>query len=165
MAVTRKKSAPKKKKAPSKKAKVHYIPKGMPTLMAGFAVSGCAKAIDWLTSTFGMKVKDIYRMPDGGVAHCELRLGDSIVMCADPQGQTYHVRAAFYVKDCDAVFARAVAAGATVKRPLTNQFYGDRSGSVVDPFGNEWNIATHVEDVSKKEMDRRMAAMMSQAAE
>jgi PhnB protein len=118
--------------------------------------------VDWLTSTFGMKIKDVYRMPDGGIAHCELRFGDSLIMCGEAQGAPRTLAAMFYVKDCDALFAKAVAAGAKVTRPLQDQFYGDRSGTVADPFGNEWTIATHVEDVSKKEMDRRMAAMMSQ---
>ncbi len=162
-----------KSKAPSKKAatktlkttskKVSYMAKGFTTLTPAFAVPNAGKAIEWLTNTFGMKVKDIYKTPAGGVAHAELRIGDSIVMCGDMQEETYNVRAQIYVKNADEVFNKALAAGATQTRPLTTQFYGDRSGTVRDPFGNEWTLATHVEDVSKKEMDKRMAAMAQQA--
>ena len=146
--------------------KVSFVPKGMPVVTAGFVVPNCRKAVDWLTSTLGMKIKDIYEMPDGGVAHCELRLGDSVVFCGEAGQGTgpYNIHAMIYVKDCDALFDKALAAGATTVRPLTDQFYGDRSGTMKDPFGNEWTIATHKEDVSKKEMERRMAAMMQQAA-
>ena len=106
--------------------------------------------------------------PDGGIGHAELRIGDSLVMLADeapehnafapakgaPQSVTLHL----YVPDSDAVMREAERGGATVRDPVTDKFYGDRSGSFVDPFGHVWYIATHTEDVSPEEMSRRAAA-------
>ena len=84
-------------------------------------------------------------MGPGVIGHAEIKIGDSHLM--------------IYCEDCDALYARAVAAGAKVKRPIENQFYGDRSGQVEDPFGHRWTISTHIEDVSSDEMKRRMAAL------
>ena len=109
-------------------------------------------------------------MPDGKVGHAEIKIGDSIVMLADEMDHPDAIAKSphtlggvtsglcLYLADCDAIFNRAVAAGAKVRRPLTNQFYGDRSGTVEDPFGQVWTISTHVEDVPPDEMRRRMEA-------
>jgi len=107
--------------------------------------------------------------PQGRVAHAELEIGNSLIMLADECPErgaqsppsiggtpvSFHV----YVRDVDAVYAKAIAAGAKSIRPVTNQFYGDRTGLFVDPFGHQWNVATHVEDVSPEELQKRMAAM------
>ncbi len=108
-------------------------------------------------------------MPDGRVGHAELRFGDSMVMVADEFPDMGAVSPktlggtatglCLYVADADAVFAQAVAAGAVVERPMADQFYGDRSGTVRDPFGHKWTLSTHIEDVSPEELARRMAAM------
>jgi PhnB protein len=110
------------------------------------------------------------RMPgsNGKIMHAELRFGDSVVMLADENPQTgimspqtiggYSVGLHLYVENADAVIQKAVENGAKLLRPIKNQFYGDRSGSLLDPFGHMWNVATHVEDVSPEEMKKRMAA-------
>jgi len=134
-------------------------------------LQGAAAAIDFYQRAFG--ATELMRMPgpDGKVMHAEIMIGDSPIMLADespemgirgPQalGGT-SIGILLYVPDVDAVFQRAVSAGAKEVRPLVNQFYGDRSGTVEDPFGHQWTIATHVEDVSPEEMERRFAAMMS----
>jgi PhnB protein len=105
--------------------------------------------------------------PNGRVAHAEVKIGDSHVMLADETRdfvgpQTLGgagVSLMLYVEDVDATFAKAVAAGAKVRRPVADQFYGDRVGTLADPFGHVWSIGTHREDVSVEEMQRRMAAM------
>jgi PhnB protein len=100
-------------------------------------------------------------MPNGRLGHAEVRIGDSMLMMADPNPPEYPAKAMqgmLYVADCDAVVAKAVAAGARIVRPLANQFYGDRSASLKDRWGNDWTVATHVEDVSSEEMDRRVKA-------
>jgi len=126
-----------------------------------FRGPGCGRAIEFLQQAFGAKIVQRYDAPDGTVAHCELRIGDSLIMCGDcGPDQVWHLSAMIYVKDCDAAYQRALAAGATAKEPPADQFYGDRNGRVIDPFGNEWVVATHKEDVSKKEMAKRMAALM-----
>ena len=112
--------------------------------------------------------------PNGSIAHAEVKIGDSHVMLADevpdrgfvgPQSLGgAGVSLLLYVDDVDATFAQAVAAGAAVRRPLADQFYGDRVGTLVDPFGHVWSIATHREDVSADEMQRRMAAMTADKA-
>jgi PhnB protein len=111
--------------------------------------------------------------PGGKVMHAEIKIGDSPIMLADefPDMDALGPKArggspvgiCLYVEDVDALFARAVAAGAAVKRPLQDQFYGDRAGTLTDPFGHVWTLATHVEDVSPEEMQRRMAAMPTPA--
>jgi PhnB protein len=155
------KSKPKRKAAPARKAKPKTPPAGYRVVTPAFRVPGCGRAITFLQEAFGAKVVQRYDGPGGTVAHCELRIGDSLIMCGDCEpDQIWHLSAMIYVKDCDATFQRALAAGATAKEPPADQFYGDRNGRVLDPFGNEWVVATHKEDVSKKEMAKRMAALM-----
>jgi PhnB protein len=112
--------------------------------------------------------------PDGTVGHAEIRIGDSVLMLADENpGMGIHSPKSLngtsfsfvlYVEDADATFKRAIDAGATEKRPLEDKFYGDRTGMVADPFGHEWSISTHIEDVSPEEMDKRAAAEMAKMA-
>jgi PhnB protein len=150
---------------------VKPVPDGYHTVTPYLIVSGAAAAIDWYRNVFQAEERMRMPMPGGKVAHAEIAIGDSVVMLADefPEmgakspgtlGGT-PVGLAVYVRDVDTIFNRAVAAGAKVERPLQNQFYGDRSGTVVDPFGHKWTISTHVEDVSPEEMERRMAEFAS----
>ena len=147
---------------------VKPIPDGYHSLTPYLIVNGAARAIDFYRRAFG--AVELLRMeePDGRVGHAELRIGDSTVMLADeypeigartPQtiGGT-PVSLVLYVEDVDATVARAVAAGAKLTRPVADQFYGDRTGGLTDPFGHVWYVATHVEDVSPEEMERRRAA-------
>ncbi len=143
-------------------------PEGYHSVTPYLIVKEAARAIEFYIKAFGGA--ELMRMPapDGRIMHAEIRLGDSPIMLADefpergirgPQslGGT-SVGLLIYVPDVDAVFHRAVAAGATVEIPLKDQFYGDRSATVFDPFGHKWTIATHVEDVSPEEMERRSKA-------
>jgi len=141
-------------------------PPGYHSVTPYLALRGAARALDFYARAFG--ATEIMRIPMGElIGHAEIRIGDSVVMLADemeghagPQtlGGT-PVSLMIYTDDVDAMFARAIAAGATVKRPVENQFYGDRTGVLVDPYGHVWSIATHVEDVSSEEIARRLAAM------
>jgi PhnB protein len=157
---------PAKKKATRKTAKkqskkVQPIPSGYSTVMPGFATMEGAKAIAFYSKVFGAKVKSQFAGPDGSIQHGELKFGDTVVMFGAPRdGKTYPLHASIYVKNVDEVVRKAVDAGAAITRPVDDQFYGERGGTVVDPFGNEWFVMTHVEDVSKKEMQRRMGLVM-----
>jgi len=149
-------------------AQVKPIPEGYHAVTPYLIVKGAANAIAFYEEAFG--AKELYRLaePDGRVAHAELQIGDSRVMLADenpamgarsPQsiGGT-PVTLSLYVEDVDATVARAVKAGARLIRPVANQFYGDRTGGVTDPYGHSWFVMTHVEDVSPDEISRRAAA-------
>jgi PhnB protein len=137
---------------------VKPIPDGYHSLTPTAAVKGCAAAVEAYAEVFGAELLLRLDYPDGTIAHCELRIGDSRLMMgeANPQVPAHGVAAMLYVPDCDAVFARAVAAGFTVKEPLEVKFWGDRTGRVEDRWGNEWMIGTHVEDVEPDELARRM---------
>ena len=135
-------------------------------------IRDAAQAIEFYQRVFG--ATEMMRMPGPGgkIMHAEIQIGDSRIMLADesPQmnaisPQTLGGSASFlmlYVDDVDTMFGRAVAAGAKAERPVQNQFYGDRSGGLVDPFGHRWHLATHIEDVTPEEITRRMAAMKGQ---
>ena len=148
------------------------IPAGYASVTPYLIVRGAAKAIDFYQRAFG--AVELFRLdsPDGTLAHAEIKIGNSPVMLADgtsgyPDPLTLggsSVSFMVYVPDVDAAFARAIAAGATVKRPVADQFYGDRTGTLADPFGHVWSLATHVEDVAPEEMDRRLKEMMKPAA-
>jgi PhnB protein len=148
---------------------VNPVPEGYRTVTPYLIVSGAAKAIDFYKRAFGAEERVRMPMPDGKIGHAEIQIGDSIVMLADefPQmgaqsPQTIGgtpVGLCLYVADVDVLFKRAIAAGAKEERPVQDQFYGDRSGTLIDPFGHKWTIATHIEDVTPEEMERRMAAM------
>jgi PhnB protein len=146
---------------------VQPIPAGYHTVTPYLMVRDAARAIAFYRDAFGAQQVMRFDTPNGKVAHAEVTIGDSHVMLADESPefagpQTLGgagVSLMLYVDDVDATFARAVAAGATVRRPVADQFYGDRLGTLADPFGHVWSIATHREDVSLEEMQRRMAAM------
>jgi PhnB protein len=151
----------KKKSAPKKAKKVSPIPKGYHAVTPYLVVDGCARALSWYADVFDAKEKVRMDGPGGMIVHSEIQIGDSVVMLADthPPNNVSDTSICLYVKDCDDTFARAVAAGATVLDGLTNKFYGDRMGTIRDPFGQKWSIGTHIEDVSPAEMAERMAAM------
>ncbi len=146
---------------------IKAIPDGYASVTPYLLVDGAAKAIDFYKNVFGATER--MRMPMGDrVGHAELVIGGSVIMLADscPQAEMKTPQALggtsvsihLYVQDVDAVFKKAISAGAKQIRPVKDQFYGDRSGAVSDPFGHMWNIATHVEDVTPEEMERRSAA-------
>jgi len=148
---------------------VKPVPDGYPSLTPYLIVADAAAAIAFYQQVFGATLRMKLDGPDGKIGHAELEIGNSLIMLADEHPEMgalspktvggtpvgLHV----YVEDVDAVAATAVAAGAALKRPVENQFYGDRLGSIIDPFGHLWHISTHVEDVSPEEIGRRAAAM------
>ena len=151
------------------------IPDGYHSATPYLIVKGAANAIDYYKRAFG--ATELFRMADekGTIGHAEIRIGDSVIMLADETpGAVCHtprslggtsVGMMIYVNDVDSVFKRAVEAGGKSLRPLTNQFYGDRSGTLEDPYGHVWTVATHVEDVPPEELKRRaQQAMKSPAA-
>ena len=150
---------------------VQAIPAGYAGVTAYLIIRGAARALEYYKKAFG--ATEIMRFPGPGdtIAHAEIRIGDGVVMLADetpdmgyrspPSIGGTPVSLLFYVADVDARFAQAIKAGGKVQRAVQDQFYGDRSGTLEDPFGHIWTIATHVEDVSMEEMNKRMAAMSS----
>ena len=153
---------------------VKPVPEGFHSVTPYLFVRSAASAIDFYKNIF--RATEIMRMPgaNGKIMHAELRIGDSIVMLADENPQTgvmspqtiggFSVGMHLYVENVDQVIQKAVESGAKLLRPIKNQFYGDRSGSILDPFGHMWSVATHVEDVSPEEMRKRMTAAVGQAA-
>lgn len=147
---------------------VKPIPKGYHSVTPYLIVKGAAKAIEFYKQAFG--ATETFRMPqpDGKIGHAELKIGDSTIMLADefPERNVRGpeslggspVMIHLYIDDVDTVAKRAVASGAKEIRPVQNQFYGDRSGMFADPFGHQWNISTHVEDLSPEEIGKRAAA-------
>jgi len=154
-------------------ASVKPIPDGYSTLIAYISVKGGIDALAFYKQAFGAEELVRMPMPGGLLGHAEIKIGDSILMLADEMDHPEAIAKSprtlggitaglcLYVADCDAVFKRAVDAGAKVRRPLTNQFYGDRSGTIEDPFGHCWTISTHVEDVTPEEMRKRMEAFVA----
>jgi len=146
---------------------VRPIPQGYHTVTPYLVVRGAARALDFYKKAFG--ASELFRMPDpaGKIGHAEIQIGDSRLMLADEFPEMgakspdtvggSPVGMCLYVENVDALFAQALAAGAKEERPVKDQFYGDRAGTLRDPFGHQWTIATHVEDVSPEEMHRRMA--------
>ena len=152
---------------------VKPIPEGYHSVTPYLVIDGAADAIRFYEQAFG--ATEMLRMPMGDkIGHAEIKIGDSFVMLSDewpdmgklgPKkrgGATSSLM--IYLEDVDAAFARAVAAGAAVERPVEDQFYGDRSGSLTDPFGHSWILSTHIEDVPEDEMERRMEAMAAEMA-
>jgi PhnB protein len=148
---------------------VRPIPDGYHTVTPYLIVHDAAGALDFYKKAFGATELMRFPMPGGKIGHAEIRIGDSLVMLADEHPEMgalgprslggSAVGLAVYVEDVDARFQQAVNAGGKVERPVTDQFYGDRSGTLEDPFGHKWTLATHKEDVTLEEMQRRMAAM------
>lgn len=153
---------------------VSPIPDGYHSVTPYITVRGGAKAIEFYKAAFGATEIMRFSGPDGSVAHAEIQIGNSRVMLADEmpafgnRGPESLGGASgglcIYLPDVDSAFAKALAAGAKVFKPLQDQFYGDRSGTVTDPFGHVWTLATHIEDVSLDEMQRRCAELMKGAA-
>ena len=153
---------------------VKPIPDGYHTATPYLIVKGAASALDFYKKALGATEIMRFPGPDGSVMHAEIQIGNSILMLADENlamgarspktlgGSPISIM--LYVEDADASFNKAVAAGAKVVRPLMDQFYGDRSGIVEDPFGHAWSISTHKEDVPPDEMKKRAEAVMKQKA-
>ena len=143
---------------------VKPIPEGFHTVTPYLIVQGASKLIDFLKQAF--EAEEIYRqnMPDGTVMHAQVRIGDSMLMMSDATSQHKPMPSMIYlyVEDVDAVYNRALKAGATSLREPTNEFYGDRSGGVKDFAGNQWWIGTHIEDVSPEEIEKRAEEFMKQ---
>jgi len=156
-------------------AKIQPIPDGYHSLTPYLIIKGAAAAIEFYKKAFGAKDHFLMNGPGGTVAHASLTIGNSIMMLADEAPQMLAVSPStlkgtpvtmvLYVEDADIVFKRAVDAGATVRQPIENKFYGERAGTVVDPFGHIWTIMTHVEDVTPEMMDQRMKEMMKKMGE
>jgi PhnB protein len=150
------------------------IPEGYHTLTPYLAVDDAAEAIEYYKKAFGAKERMRMETPDGKIGHAELEIGDSMVMLSDPfphattrppkelggtSGSVF-----MYVEDVDAVVKQAVDTGATITMEVADQFWGDRFGSIQDPFGHSWSIATHVEDVPPEEMAERAKQAMAEMA-
>jgi len=148
-------------------ANVKPIPDDYPQVSPYLCVDDAGAALDFYSKVLGAKERMRMAEPDGRIGHAELQLGDSVIMLADEYPDIgirspkafggSPVTLSVYVEDVDAVFDRAIAAGAKSLRPVKNEFYGDRSGQFEDPFGHRWSVASHVEDVSPEEMERRSA--------
>jgi len=147
---------------------VKAIPEGYHSVTPYLIIGGAADAIEFYKNAFGATELFRFPSPDGKVGHAEIKIGDSHIMLADEYPDMGYkgpksiggssVSLMIYVDDVDTVFDRAVAAGGTAKEAVTDKFYGDRMGTVVDPFGHVWHVATHKEDVSVEEMQRRAKA-------
>jgi PhnB protein len=154
-------------------SKVDYIPQGYNSITPYLVVKGAAQAIEYYKQVFG--ATELVRMPGPGgrIGHAELKIGNSHIMLADEFPEMGHasppaqgnpsVSVLVYVEDVDATVDRAVAGGAKILKPVVDQFYGDRSGFIQDPFGHRWGVATHKEDVSPEEMKERMKKAMPAA--
>lgn len=145
---------------------VNPIPAGFHTVTPYLIIRGAAAAMDFYTRAFGARETLRLNGPNNSIMHAEMRIGDSPIMLAEESAagdafgpQHYHgtsVTISLYIPNVDALFHQAVAAGATVKRPLTDQFYGDRTAHLFDPFGHSWHLATHQEDLTQEQMQQRM---------
>lgn len=152
---------------------VKAIPDGYHSVTPYIICRDAGRALDFYKLAFG--AQELFRLPapGGKIGHAEIKIGDSIVMLADehPDFQAHSpqkyggtpVTMLIYVQDVDKAFPQAIAAGGKETRPIKDQFYGDRSGTLTDPFGHIWTIATHKEDVTPEEMDKRFKAMMQQS--
>ena len=148
---------------------VKPIPEGYHSVTPYLCVKGAAQAIEFYKKALSATERMRIAHPDGRVGHAEVQIGDSVIMLSDEFPEmgvvspttVGHTTASMlvYVADADKTFANAVSLGATVNKPMADQFYGDRSGTVVDPFGHKWTIATHKEDVAPEEMEKRIAAL------
>ena len=147
---------------------VKPIPEGYHAVTPYLIIKGAAAALEFYKKAFG--ATELFRMaqPDGKIGHAELQIGDSRVMLADEYPEMKYVSPQtlggspvsimLYVEDVDSVYNQAIAAGASEKEPLQDKFYGDRVGSLIDPFGHVWHVGTHKENVTPEEMEKRLAA-------
>src|SRR6476646_11515681 len=152
---------------------VKPVPEGYPSLTPYLIVSDGASSLEFYQKAFGARLRLKLDAPGGRIGHAELEIGDSVIMLADehPEIGARGPRAFggspvglhLYVEEVDAVVARAVAAGARLVHPVEDKFYGDRMGTIEDPFGHRWYVTTHIEDVSPEEIGRRAAALPGQA--
>lgn len=147
---------------------VKPIPEGYHSVTPYLTVDDAKRALDFYRDAFG--ATELFRMPMGDrIGHAEIKIGDSVVMLSDEFPEMGHLgpkarggptsTLMIYQENVDTAFDKAIAAGATQERPVEDQFWGDRSGTLVDPFGHRWMLSTHIEDVSAEEMERRMSEM------
>lgn len=154
-----------------KKKKVLPIPKGYQSVTPYLIIDGAAKAIEFYKKVFGAKIGSKMERPDAPkkVAHAELKIGDSMIMLADecPQFNAHSPKAYggsatsfhLYVNNVDKIVKRAIAAGAKLIKPIENMFYGDRCGRIEDPYGYQWHVSTHIEEVPTRELKKRAAQL------
>jgi PhnB protein len=154
---------------------MHHIPQGYHTATPYLIISGAAEAIEFYKKCFG--AEEIMRLdgPNGRIGHCEIKIGDSVIMLADESPEVgaqspttvggTPVSIMLYLSDVDAVVKKSVDAGATLTHAVEDKFYGDRAGGFTDPFGHKWYIATHIKDVSPEEMQAAAAAMAAKQKE
>jgi PhnB protein len=153
--------------------KVNPIPEGYHSVTPYMIIDGAAAAIDFYQQAFGATEVVRFPGPNGKIGHAEIMIGDSHIMLADEHPEMNAlgpktiggaaIKLMIYIEDVDAVVDRAVAAGAKIIRPVADQFYGDRTGGIEDPFGHIWYVATHIEDVPMEEMEKRAAAAQAGA--
>ena len=153
---------------------VRPIPERYHSLTPNLVCRNAVAALDFYKKVFGATEVERFAGPEGKIMHAELKIGDSIVFVTDlvmgqlapaaPPGATNSTYLHLYVPDADAIFNRAVTAGARVDAPLQNMFWGDRYGKITDPFGQQWGVATHVEDVAPEDLPRRQQEFMTKAA-
>jgi PhnB protein len=152
--------------------KAKAIPEGFHSIIPSLIVNNSAKAIEFYQQAFGAKKRRMFNMPDGKTIYAEIQIGDSILILTDeyPEMKAFSPLSSgggtsaglvLYVEDVDAVFKKAVFAGAKVTMPLEDAFWGDRSGSIVDPFGHRWMLSTHIKDMSDEELQKASTAMFA----
>jgi PhnB protein len=156
-----------------KQSNFRPVPRGYHTASPYLIAANAAGALEFYRTAFGATVKRRLAMPDGKIMHAEMKIGDSIVMLADefPSHEAFGpehfggspVSVVLYVENADTLYSQALRAGATSIRPMADQPFGDRSGSIRDPFGHRWTLTTHIEDISDEEIEQRFAAMMGGA--
>jgi PhnB protein len=154
---------------PDKQSNSKPVPQGYHTASPYLIAANAAAALEFYCVAFGATVKRRLAMPDGKIMHAEIKIGDSIIMLADefPSHDAFGpehfggspVSMVLYVDNADALYTQALEAGATSLRPMADQPFGDRSGTLRDPFGHRWTLTTHIEDVSDEEIERRFTAM------
>jgi PhnB protein len=147
------------------------IPKGYDTIIPYLNIKGATEAVEFYKTAFGAEELGRITMSDGTLGHCELKIGNGRIMLAEENLRWGNkspvtiggspVSLCIYVEDVDAVYARAIDEGATAEMPVKDEFYGDRAGTVTDPFGHKWSLMTHVEDVSFEEMQKRSDIMFA----
>lgn len=155
---------------PAGKHNPRRVPQGYHTASPYLIAAKAGEALEFYRTAFGATVKRRLAMPDGKIMHAEMKIGDSIVMLADefPSHQAFGpehfggspASVVLYVENADTLYARALEAGATSLRPMADQPFGDRSGTILDPFGHRWTLMTHIQDISDEEIERRFAEMM-----